>query len=348
MMKSPVFQSAIFLIVDDEPQNISVLTQMLNQWDATNIVTTTDSRQTIPLFHTSSPDIILLDLMMPGMDGFEVMEQLTPLIPHDDFLPILVLTADTSDQAKRRALRLGAADFLTKPFDAIELSLRLHNLLTRRMLHRRLQEQNYSLDSQVHEQTKQLAQAEIETAQCLAVAAEYRDDDTGQHTQRVGHLSALLGRKLQLNEDEVTLLRRAAPLHDVGKIGIPDNILLKPGKLTAEEFTFIKTHTSIGAAILAQHHTSLLQQASSIALTHHERWEGSGYPQGLAGENIPLAGRIVSVADVFDALTHERPYKKAWAVEDAILEIQRHSGTQFDPRVVAAFSSLTRSQLEHC
>jgi putative two-component system response regulator len=178
------------------------------------------------------------------------------------------------------------------------------------------------------------------------MAAEYRDDDTGQHTQRVGNLAALLARQLELDEEEANLLRRAAPLHDVGKIGIPDRVLLKPGKLSEEEFEFIKTHTIIGAEILAQHHTPLLQEAASIALTHHERWAGNGYPHGIAGEEIPLAGRIVSVADVFDALTHERPYKKAWAVEDAVSEIKRHSGTQFDPAVVAAFSRLSLSELK--
>ncbi|RYF42894.1 MAG: HD domain-containing protein, partial [Cytophagaceae bacterium] len=286
------------------------------------------------------PDIILLDLMMPGMDGFEVMEQMKPLVGPDDFLPILVLTADTTEQAKRRALMLGATDFLTKPFDATELSLRLHNLLSRRFLHRRLQDQNHFLDQQVQERTEQLAQAEINTAECLAMAAEYRDDDTGQHTKRVGYTAARLACQLGLEDAEVALLERAAPLHDIGKIGIPDHVLLKPGKLTSEEFAVVKTHTSIGAAILARHHTPLLQLAAKIALTHHERWDGGGYPQGLVGEEIPIAGRIVAVADVFDALTHDRPYKKAWPVEVAVAEIENGAGTQFDPHIVQAFRHL--------
>lgn len=339
-MSTSVFQNARFLIVDDEPQNISVLTQMLKQWHATNVVSTTSPEETIPLLQAFQPDILLLDLMMPGLDGFGVMEQLRPVLFPDDFLPVLVLTADTTESTRRRALEYGVADFLTKPFDAIELSLRIQNLLARRFLHRRLQDQNRALDQQVQERTQQLAQAEVDTAICLAMAAEYRDDDTGQHTQRVGETSARLATLLGLADRQTALLRRAAPLHDIGKIGIPDAILLKPGKLTDEEFVFMKTHTTIGNAILVQHHTDLLQLAASIALTHHERWDGRGYPKGLVGEDIPLVGRIVAVADVFDALTNERPYKAAWPIEQAITEIQRQSGQQFDPAVVAAFSQL--------
>jgi len=341
-MQHRVFQSARFLIVDDELMNIKVLAQMLKQWDATNIVSTTEPHEAVSLFHAFQPDVLLLDLMMPGMDGFAVMEQLKPFIAPDDFLPILILTADNSERAKRRALELGAADFLTKPFDGMELSLRLQNLLTRRLLHRRLQDQNHSLDQQVQERTQQLAQAESDTIECLALAGEYRDDDTGHHTQRVGNMAARLAAALGLDEQEITLLKRAAPLHDVGKIGIPDRILLKPDKLTSEEFAVVKTHSKIGATIMLRHHTSLLQHAANIALTHHERWDGRGYPQGLAGEEIPLAGRIVAVADVFDALTHERPYKKAWPVADAVAEIQQQSSAQFDPAVVAAFSTLVQ------
>ena len=337
-MPTEIFQQARFLIVDDEPANVSLLTQMLEQWGAIHIIGTNDPCATANLFSSFQPDIVLLDLMMAGMDGFQVMEQLQTLIEADAFLPILVLTADTTDQTKRQALQCGATDFLTKPFDAIELSLRVHNLLSRRMMHRRLKEQNQHLDRQVQERTQQLALAEVNTAECLALAAEYRDDDTGQHTQRVGQCAAQLAGALGLSAKEISLLKRAAPLHDVGKIGIPDNILLKPAKLTDDEFSAIKTHTTIGAAILAQHQTALLQLASRIALTHHERWDGKGYPQGLAGEDIPLVGRIVAVADVFDALTHERPYKKAWPIAEAVAEIEKQTGTQFDPDVVSAFT----------
>jgi putative two-component system response regulator len=336
-MQSPVFQEARFLIVDDEPQNINVLVQMLKQWNATSVVSTSNPHETLPLFHSFQPDIILLDLMMPDMDGFMVMAELKPLLSSDDFLPILILTADMTNQTKRRALRLGAADFLTKPFDSVELSLRIQNLLSRRLLHRHLQDQNHVLGQQVQDRTQQLEQAEIDTVECLARAAEYRDDDTGRHTQRVGQTAARLAGALGLADKEIAMLRRAAPLHDVGKIGIPDSILLKPGKLSSEEFETMKTHSVIGCTIMAQHHTALLQQAADIALTHHERWDGSGYPRKLAGEDIPVSGRIVAVADVFDALTHERPYKEAWLPEKAVAEITSQSGRQFDPRVVEAF-----------
>jgi putative two-component system response regulator len=341
-MRTDLFQQARFLLVDDEPANISVLTQMLEAWDAVHIVSTSDSRQTPELFQSFAPDIVLLDWMMPGLNGLQVMEQLAPLLGDDEFLPILILTADPTDQTRRQALAHGAADFLTKPFDATELSLRLNNLLARRFLHRRLQNQNQVLDLKVRERTEQLEQAELDTIECLALAAEYRDDDTGQHTQRVGELAGRIARGLGFDDKEVTLMERAAPLHDVGKIGIADNILLKPGKLTSEEFEIMKTHAVIGATIMARHHTPLLQLAAKVALTHHERWNGLGYPRGMRGEEIPLEGRIVAVADVFDALTHERPYKSAWPYDDARAEIARQSGEQFDPEVVRVFLEATR------
>jgi putative two-component system response regulator len=294
----------------------------------------------VPLFQQTQPDIVLLDLMMPEMDGFEVMKQLRLLIPEDDYLPILVLTADSTVGTTRHALAAGARDFLTKPFDQAELSLRLWNMVEARYLHLQLHNQNHLLEQRVQERTHQLQEAEIKTLECLAAAAEYRDDDTGQHTQRVGHLSAQLASGLGLPETMVEAIRRAAPLHDVGKIGVSDLILLKPSKLTPEEFATMQQHTTIGASILSRHATPLLKQAANIALSHHERWSGGGYPHGLSGEEIPIEGRIVAVADVFDALTHARTYKKAWPVEDAIAEIERQSGQHFDPDIVHAFLSL--------
>jgi putative two-component system response regulator len=344
-MQIEFFEQARFLIVDDEPANVSVLTQMLRLWDAKHIVGTTDPCATADLFHSFRPDIILLDVMMPVMSGFDVMEQLQPFLAPDEFLPILILTADTNEQTKLRALQCGAADFLTKPFDAVELSLRVHNLLSRRFLNCRLQHQNQALDQKVQERTEQLEQAQLDTVECLALAAEYRDDDTGHHTQRVGRTTSLIARTLGLNDERINLIRRASPLHDVGKIGIADSILLKPGKLTPIEFDTMKTHALIGSEIMARHHTPLLQLASRIALTHHERWNGKGYPHGLRGEDIPLEGRIVAVADVFDALTNERPYKRAWPIEEALAEIRAQSGSQFDPDVVGAFLSLPRECL---
>ena len=331
-------KSARILIVDDEPANVLLLQTVLEDAGYDNMRSTTDSRSVQSLHAGFDPDIILLDLMMPDMDGYEVMAQLRPSQAANDFLPIIVLTADTSPQTKRRALEVGATDFLTKPFDAIELTLRLQNLLSRRLLHRRLQNQNEVLEERVQERTRMLESSEHETAECLALAGEFRDDDTGQHTQRVGVTASLLARHAGLPGNLAQLMLQAAPLHDIGKIGVPDSILLKPSKLTTEEFQVIKTHCDMGRHILSRHHTPLLQLAATIAVSHHERWDGGGYPAGLTGEDIPVAGRIVAIADVFDALTHERPYKAAWTNEAALEEIQAHAGRQFDPHLVELFS----------
>jgi putative two-component system response regulator len=255
-------------------------------------------------------------------------------------LPILVLTADMTTQAKQQALSGGATDFLLKPFDFTEVLLRIGNLLQTRRLHMELRGHNQLLERPVRDRTAQLEQARSEILMRLALAAEYRDDETHQHTLRVGESSAVLGAALGLPEEQVQHLRQAAPLHDIGKIGISDVVLLKPAKLTPEEFDHIKTHTLIGGRILADSSVAVLQMGREIALTHHERWDGSGYPHGLNGEHIPISGRIVTVTDVFDALTHDRPYKHAWPVERDLAEITTQRGRQFDPDVVDAFLGL--------
>jgi putative two-component system response regulator len=338
-------QNSKYLIVDDEISNVRLLEQMLGKWGCKRIKSTTNPREAVALFNDFNPDVMLLDLMMPEVNGFDIMAQLKPLIAENDYLPILVLTADTTIPTRHRALAEGAKDFLTKPFDMVELSLRLTHLVETRSLHRELGMQNQILDIKVQERTRELAQSELETIECLAVAAEYRDDDTGEHAQRVGNTAGLLAECLGLSEAQCQLIRSAAPLHDIGKIGIADDILLKPGKLTNEEFAIMEGHTTIGAQILKRHHTPSLQLASKIALSHHERWNGKGYPNKLEGDAIPLIGRIVTVADVFDALTHIRPYKKAWPIEEAITEIQRQSGEQFDPRIVEAFMTLPHESM---
>lgn len=343
MADEAALQLAKILIVDDEEANVRLLERTLQRWGYTNLISTTDSREAMPLFEQHRPDLILLDLMMPHIDGFTVMETVNSSLPEGVFLPILVLTADANPQVKRRALSAGAKDFLTKPFDQTELLLRIMNMLETRFLHIQLANQNQILEQKVAERTRELAASQLEILDRLAHAAEYRDDDTGQHTNRVGHVAALIAQKMELPPSRVELIRRAAPLHDVGKIGVPDNILLKPGRLTPEEFEIIKPHTTIGAALLSGGHSEMVKMAETIALTHHERWEGNGYPVGLKGEDIPLEGRIVSIADVFDALSHDRPYKKAWPLEDCIAEIERNAGRQFDPNVVAAFLELWHS-----
>ncbi len=328
---------ARILVVDDQAANVLLLKKILARAGYTNIEQTTDAREVTRLYVEFGPDLILLDLHMPHIEGLDLLEQLNSLIPEDTFLPILVLTADATPAARQSALSAGAKDFLTKPFDATEVMLRIRNLIQTRLLHLQLNQEKGSLAEKVRERTVELENAQMETMDRLALAAEYRDDDTGQHTQRVGRTAALVARELSLASVEVDVIRRAAPLHDVGKIGISDSILLKPGRLTAEEFEVVKSHTTIGAGILSGGGFPILQLAEEIALMHHERWDGSGYPHGLQGDSIPLAGRIVSVVDVFDALTHDRPYKSAWSVADALKEIEGQAGRQFDPRVVEAF-----------
>ncbi|OFW07318.1 MAG: two-component system response regulator [Acidobacteria bacterium RIFCSPLOWO2_02_FULL_67_36] len=334
-MAPRVFRNARILIVDDEPANIEVLRRLLERAGYHRIETTTDPRETEPLYVRLRPDLILLDLHMPEMDGLEVMDQLNQ-IAEASYLPILVLTGDISQEAKQEALSRGAKDFLSKPFDNHEVLLRIATLLETRFLYLQIQSQNQMLEAKVRERTRELEAAQIEIIERLARAAEFRDDNTGRHTERVGQMAALIAKQMGLPDPQVSLIRRAAPLHDVGKLGVPDSILLKPGRLTDDEFALVKTHTVIGARILSGSRFPILRLAEEIAFNHHERWDGSGYA-GLSGDAIPLGGRIVAVADVFDALTQTRPYKAAWPVGEATAEIDRQRGRQFDPALVDAF-----------
>jgi putative two-component system response regulator len=328
------------LAVDDDETNLLMLRAVLEGAGYSRVTTTPDPTLALGMCAQSRPCLVLLDLHMPKLDGFQLMERLAPLTHGGSSVPIIVLTADETEQVKRRALTLGARDFLTKPVDQMELLLRVRNLLQVQQLQQRLSTQNANLEHLVEQRTSDLERARLEILDRLALASEYRDDETQEHAWRIGRTSALLALQLGLGEREVELIRRAAPLHDIGKIGIPDAILLKPGRLSAEEFETIKSHTTIGAQILSGSNSPVLTMAESIALTHHERWHGGGYPQGLSGEAIPLPARLVAVADVFDALSHARPYKDAWPLHEAIAEIRNQSGRQFDPSVVAAFSSL--------
>ncbi|MEO8200469.1 MAG: HD domain-containing phosphohydrolase [Gemmatimonadota bacterium] len=336
---------ARILIVDDELGNVDVLTRMLRAAGYVSIKGLTDSTQVITQVQQFRPDLILLDLTMPVMDGFAVLEQLAPVIPEFSYLPILILTGDMRFEARQRALSSGAKDFLLKPFDLTEVLLRIRNLLETRSLYLQLQEQNQNLEVRVAERTRELEEARVEVLQRLSEAAEYRDDDTGQHTKRVAWLSVALGRALALDPYTLELLRWSAPLHDVGKIGIPDGVLLKPGRLTPAEAEIMKTHTTIGARILMGGQSPLIQMAEMIALNHHERWDGTGYPGGIRGEAIPLEARLVAVADVYDALTHARPYRAAWTIEATLAEIVAGAGTHFDPRIVGVFMQLPEASL---
>jgi putative two-component system response regulator len=333
---------ARILLVDDEMANLRYLERALQRAGFTHIRQTQDPRQVLPLYQQEQPDLIILDLMMPYLDGFAVMAQVRELVPAEGYLPILVLTADATTETKQRALASGATDFLTKPFDPMEVTLRTQNLVRTRLLHVRLERENEILEEWVKLRTQALVEAQTEILERLARAAEYRDDDTGQHAQRVGVLAAALADAMGLPAAQVALLRQAAPLHDVGKIGVSDAILLKEGPLTPTEVAEMQAHTTIGARILAGGKSPLVQVAQEIALTHHERWDGTGYPHRLIGERIPLVGRIVAIADAFDALTHIRPYKNAWSLEDALIEIQAQGGKQFDPAVVTAVLHLSK------
>jgi len=329
------FTTARILVVDDEDQNLKSLARVLRAGGYHDVSTTGDPTEFLALCRDWHPDLILLDLHMPKRDGLALLEDLRSAAGPQTYLPVLVVTADTSSGARRKALLAGAKDFVTKPFEVDELLLRIGNLLETRRLHREIVTQNQLLERRVRERTAELEGAHLDTLERLAIAAEFRDDETGRHTERVGETAALLATALGLSEDEVFLIRRAAPLHDVGKIGIPDAILRNPEALTAEEWEIMRTHTTIGARILSGGRSRVVQLAEEIALTHHEQWEGEGYPRGLSGEAIPLVGRLVMVADVFDALTSDRVYRKAWPVDQVLAYIRQFSGQRFDPQITA-------------
>ncbi|MBF0341664.1 MAG: response regulator [Magnetococcales bacterium] len=319
---------ARILIVDDQKLNLIVLKSLLRQHGYQNVVTLDDPRQVEELWIQQRFDLMLLDLEMPHLPGIEVMRVLER-IGRDPYLPILVITANTEESTRLEALAHGAQDFLNKPFNPSEVLSRIRNMLTVRLLYKRMEEK-------IKERTRQLHETRLEVIRCLGRAAEYRDNETGQHVIRIGQFSAHIARCLGMSEAHCDLILHATPMHDVGKIGIPDRILLKPGRLDTDEFEIIKSHATIGAGILAGYREEPLITAHKIALTHHERWDGTGYPHGLKGENIPIESRICAVADVFDALTSWRPYKQPWSIEDATALIIRERGAHFDPVVVDA------------
>jgi putative two-component system response regulator len=342
-MTTDHMRSARILMVDDEDANLQLLRRILEPAGYDDLRSTTKPEEVPGLFAEYRPDLLLLDILMPGKDGLEVLAEIRETFDKDDYLPVLIVTSDHSAEAMRRGLSAGAQDFLTKPLSPAEVRLRVENLLKTRFLHLALQDHNRNLEERVRERTAQLERARLEILDRLARAAEYRDDETGEHTRRVGQIAAAIAGALGLEDDEVELIRRTAPLHDVGKIGIPDEILLHPGKLTEAQRDIMKTHTTIGGNLMAGSEFPLMQKAEEIARTHHEWWSGEGYPAGCAGEDIPMAGRIVAVADVFDALSHRRPYKPAWSVAEAWNEIEQRAGSQFDPAAAEAFGTVLRT-----
>lgn len=324
------------LIVDDEPANLNLLDKLLRAEGYKSLVLLQDSRQVLEHYKAERPDLILLDINMPYLDGYQIMEQLKelddPLLP-----PIVILTAQHSKEYLLKALKLGARDFITKPFDLLELLMRVRNLLEAQLAHKLVYSQKEVLEEMVQKRTAELHATRLQIVQRLGMAAEYRDEETGNHILRMSHISELLARCVGWSETDCDLILNASPMHDIGKIGIPDAILLKPGKFEPEEWEIMKSHAEIGAKLLEGDDSSLLCMAREIALSHHEKWDGSGYPNGLAGENIPQSGRIAALADVFDALTSVRPYKKAWSVDEAVNFVKENSGKHFDPDLVEIF-----------
>lgn len=320
---------ARIVVVDDEPANIAILRRLLARANVEEVFATTDPREAATLCADHPPDMVLLDFNMPHLNGIELLEQLRAVIGEDAHVPMIMLTGNMSGDTRQRALEAGAVDFITKPFDNVEVVLRIRNHLEVRSLY-------VNMERLVEIRTEQLERTYQEMLERLAQAAEFRDDETGQHTRRVGDHSARIATALSLTAEEVEMIRKAAPLHDVGKIAIPDAILLSEGRLTAEEMAVMRTHTTIGARLLGEGGSQLLEMAERIALTHHERWDGTGYPRALAGDAIPLEGRIVGLADFFDALSHDRRYRPAWPQEKVLDEIAAQSGRHFDPVIADA------------
>lgn len=325
-----------FLIVDDEFANLRVLEQVLRRQGYNQIETTTTGRGALRLAALKAPDIVLLDLHLRDLNGIEVIHGLRALNPISYPL-VIVLTGDTSARAKAEVLSAGAKDFITKPFDSAEIVLRVRNLAELRLMHKRLENNNALLEAKVRERTAEAEEARLEVLERLAMAAEYRDDATGQHIRRVGTLAGWLARAVGLPSEESDRIASAAPLHDVGKIAIPDQILLKPGRLNADELDIMRAHTTIGAKLLSKSRSPLVNTAREVALCHHERWDGRGYPNGIGGDEIPIAGRIVALVDFFDALSHDRPYRPRNGLHDVLHLIRDERGKHFDARVTDAF-----------
>ncbi|MCA9790375.1 MAG: two-component system response regulator [Candidatus Eremiobacteraeota bacterium] len=326
------------LVIDDEEAVCNVLIRQLARAGLSNVITCSDPTKAVECFTETEPDLVILDINMPGMSGFEVLEALREQDAEQLVaVPIIVLTGEGGRDTRLHALEGGARDFLTKPCDPVELTARVKGYLEVRRLHSKLKQHNEELDALVRQRTREVEESKLEIIQRLMAAAEYRDDDTGNHILRMSQYCELVAIQMGLSESHCDRVLWASPMHDIGKIGIPDSILLKPGKLTNDEWELMKTHAAIGADLLSGSSSPVLQMAETIARTHHEKWNGQGYPKGLEGTAIPLEGRIVAIADVFDALVSERPYKKAWAVDDALEEIRRCSGSHFDPEVVDAF-----------
>lgn len=346
------------MIVDDEAVNIKVTRKYLEQDGYKNFITVTDARRAMRALDESDPDLVLLDIVMPNVSGLDILEEIRRR-PDLQNLPVVILTASTDPETKLSALRLGATDFLAKPVDPSELTPRVRNMLIVKEHADHLEAHAERLEKAVQQRTEELAYSRKHVIECLARAAEYRDDDTGRHIVRVGRYAGIIAEEIGYDDEYCDQIEQAAQLHDVGKIAIPDAILKKRGQLDEADYGLMKkhclfghkiirpmgdsdtrilrSHPELGAHILNVESSAVIRMAARIALTHHEKFDGSGYPIGLAGEDIPIEGRITAVADVFDALSSERPYKKPFPREKCFEIMRGESGSHFDPDVLDAF-----------
>lgn len=324
------------LIVDDAEINLILFQALVKRMDSSESKTFSDAPQGLAWAQSHDIDLVIVDYMMPEMDGIEFISRLRDT-PGKKDVPVLMITANDQKQTRYRALDAGATDFLTKPVDKIEFIARATNMLMLGASRKALADRAAWLADEVRKATAEIVQRERETVVRLSKAAEYRDPETGAHILRMAHYSELIAKGLDLTLAEQELLLEAAPMHDIGKVGIADSILLKPGRLTPDEFEIMKHHAIFGYEILKGSSSKVLQAGAEIARAHHEKFDGTGYPNGLVGEAIPIFSRIVAVADVFDALTSQRPYKRAWSLESAAEHIKESAGTHFDPKCVDTF-----------
>lgn len=329
-------ESPHIVIVDDDVVTVAVLQDIIAAMDPCRVVSFTSSSEALHWCGENDSDLVLVDYMMPPPDGLHFIESFRRMAGREE-IPLIMISGDGEQEIRHRALELGANDFLSKPFDTFEFRARMKNMLALRSRQKVLSSCARHLADEVHRATAGLLKQEQETIFLLCRAAELRDPDTGAHLQRMSSYSRIIAARLGMGEQEQELVYIASPLHDIGKVAVPDSILQKSGRLDSDEFALITRHTVLGHEILRESTSPVLQYGARIALTHHEKFDGSGYPHGLAGEEIPLCGRIAAVADVFDALTSPRPYKQRWDARAAAEEIRCLAGSHFDPACVSAF-----------
>jgi len=335
-MDDEIKQSNI-LIVDDNVANIALLENLLEDEGYDEFTSTADPRTVISLCREEEFDLILLDIRMPHMSGFEVMTALENFFPAGYYLPIIILTAQLDQETRQKALSLGAKDFLTKPFAHWEALLRIRNQLETRYFYKKQVLRGDLLETEVNKRTKEIRSVQLEIVRRLGMAGEFRDNETGAHVIRMSRISEIIARGAGLDEKTCELILHSSTMHDVGKIGIPDRVLLKEGKLNEEEWEIMKSHVDIGTRIIGEYPADIFWMAGAIAGAHHEKWNGSGYPKGLQGEEIPVAARIAAISDVFDALLSARPYKEPWPLAKALALMKEESGSHFDPVLIDVF-----------